>query len=368
MDCKQVTDGPWSIAVALASFLAQGILGGHVYTTGIFYTIFKQQYPGASEVAISWMCTLPLTLWFIVGPLGSIFTNRYGCRICSVIGGLLASFGLTLCYVSTKFYMVFVFYGLLAGIGNGIHYVGFVTAVNRYFKKYRLIANIISTIGVTFGMAVYAALVPPMTETFGWKGTLLILGGISFNLCALGCALFPTVSQSSSSKVLNIGLLRDKYFLLFGVQYLFCNLSSSMIFLHLPALLLSFETGASYWFFSLTVYGIANCFMKVLYSVIVYLRKPDSSIVYTGSLTISGIVMILLPALQNQVWVIVLVAILGCTCSVTGGHNVEVILYLVGQENVSDGLGFGQVAKASGSLLAGPLAGLLYEASRRYDT
>lgn len=246
-----------------------------------------------------------------------------------------------------------------AGFGNGIHYVGFVTAVNRYCKKYRLIANIISTIGLTFGMAVYAAIVPPLIETYGWKGTLLILGGLSFKLCALGCILFPTVAKASSRKVLKIGLLKDKFFLLFGVQCLFCNMSSSMIFLYLLSLLLSFETGVSVSSLSLTVYDVANCFMKILHSIIGYLRKPDASVVYTGSLTISGVVMVLLPTLQSQVWVIFLVAVLGCTYSVTGGHNVEVILNLVGQENVSDGLGFGQVAKAFGSLLAGPLAGKL---------
>ena len=231
------------------------------------------------------------------------------------------------------------------------------TAVNRYFKRYRLVANVVSTMGLTFGMAIYAVVLPPMISMFGWRGTLLLSGGLSFNLCALAFTLFPMVSRPVSKKVLKIDLLRDKYFLLFGIQCLFCNLSSSMIFLHLPALLLSFEMSASLSSVSLTVYGVANCVMKILHSIVGYFKNPDSSIVYTGSLTISGAVMILLPALQNPVWVIVLVAILGGSYSVTGGHNVEVIMYLVGQENVSDGLGFGQVAKASGSLLAGPLAG-----------
>jgi hypothetical protein len=130
-----------------------------------------------------------------------------------------------------------------------------------------------------------------------------------------------------------------------------------MVFLHLPALLLSFEGSASLSSLSLTLYGVANCFMKIVHSIVGYFKHPDSSIVYTGSLTLSGVVMILLPALQNPVWVVFLVAILGASYSVTGGHNVEVIMYLVGQEHVSDGLGFGQVAKASGSLLSGPLAG-----------
>lgn len=67
--------------------------------------------------------------------------------------------------------------------------------------------------------------------------------------------------------------------------------------------------------------------------------------------------MLLFPLLHNQIWIFALAVILGVTYCVTGGYGVEVIHCLVGIENISDGLGFSQVAKASGSLLAGPLAG-----------
>lgn len=49
--------------------------------------------------------------------------------------------------------------------------------------------------------------------------------------------------------------------------------------------------------------------------------------------------------------------ILGSTYCVTGGYTPDVIIMLLGTEHISDGLGFGQVAKATGSLIAGPLAG-----------
>lgn len=242
------------------------------------------------------------------------------------------------------------------------------TAVNRYFKKHRLIANIISTIGLTFGMAIYAAIVPLLNAAFGWNGTLLILGGIASNVCALACILFPTGSQDSTRKVLNMGLLKDKYFLLYGVQCLFCNLSSSMIFVHLPALILSFNLSTSIASFALTVYGLSNCFAKILHSIIGYFRHPDSSIIYTVSLSITGLVMLLIPASQDRMWIVFLVAVLGFMYSVTGGHHIEIIMHLVGQENASDGLGFGQIAKASGSLLAGPLAGEFTTNIKIYNT
>ncbi|KAL4223142.1 hypothetical protein ACF0H5_016614 [Mactra antiquata] len=367
---KNKADEPWSFVVALASFIGQAILGGYVYTNGIFYTIFKREFPDASEVAVSWLCSLPITLWFIMGPLGSMVTNRFGCRLCTVAGGLLCSSSISLCFFSTNFYSLFLFYGLFAGVGNGILYVGLVTAVNRYFRKYRLAANIITPIGLTSGMAVYAAIVPQLSDVYGWRGALLILGGISFNICALGCLLFPTgekQQQNSNRKILNLSILKDHLFQVFVIQCIFCNLSSSLVFLHLPALIISFGLGTSTGSMALTLYGIANCSGKIFHSIIGCIRKPDPTILYTCSLTICGTAMILIPTIRNELWIIILVCIVAFTYCVTGGHNVEVILYLVGEENISDGLGFGQVGKAMGSLLAGPVAGLLYSGTKLYS-
>lgn len=244
-----------------------------------------------------------------------------------------------------------------SGLGNGIHYVGFVTAVNRYFHRYRAIANIISTIGLTFGMAVYAAAVPVLISSYGWKGTLLLLGGVSYNLCALACTLFPTPERAQKKSILNMKVLLDKYFIMFGVHLILCNLSSGVVFLHLPALVLSNNIKPYVSSLALTVYGVSNCVAKVMFSLANYLLKPDNSTVYTVSLTIFGIGMILLASYANEIWILAIVVILGFTYSVSGGHYLEVIVGLVGTENVSDGLGFGQIAKAAGSLLSGPVAG-----------
>ncbi|XP_052797338.1 monocarboxylate transporter 13-like [Mya arenaria] len=369
-DLEPHLDSHWSFAIALASFLAQAILGGHVYTTGIFYTVFREQFPEAREVAVSWLCSMPITLWFVGSPLGSALSNRYGCRTASITGGFLASTGLTLCYFTNNFYLIFLFYGVVAGFGNGIHYVGFVASVSRYFKKFRTVANIITTIGVTFGMALYATLVPMLNDAFSWQGTLLILGGISFNLCSLACILFPIKHSTPmpKKKIMNFSLLKDKHFLLFDIQCILCNLSSGVIFLHLPALIISNGISFSVSSLSLTIYGVSNCVAKVIYSVIGYMFAPDCSAIYVSSLTVYGCALILLATYPTHMWVICFSAILGFTYSVTGGYLVEVILSLVGPENIADGLAFGQVGKAVGSLLCGPLAGLLYESSESYQT
>ena len=206
-------------------------------------------------------------------------------------------------------------------------------------------------------MALYAAFVPALTEHFGWKGCLLILGAISFNLCALGCSLYPAEPIHTSKRALELWLLQDKYFMLFVVHCVFCNLSSSFIFLHLPALILSFDLSLTVSSLSLTVCGLANCFGKICHSILGFFRKPDACVTYICSLLVCGTVMILIPVMQDKIWILFMSALLGSTYCVTGGYTPEVTMNLVGLENISDGLGFGQVGKATGSTVAGPLAG-----------
>ena len=56
-----------------------------------------------------------LSVFYIKGPIGSAIINAHGCRLCGLIGGVMACTGLCLSYFTSSFYMILVFYGLLAG-------------------------------------------------------------------------------------------------------------------------------------------------------------------------------------------------------------------------------------------------------------
>lgn len=240
-------------------------------------------------------------------------------------------------------------------------YVGYVTSVSRYFRKYRTLITILTTIGPTFGMAIYSVLIPYLTGKYGWRGCLLLLGGLSFNLCVCACVLFPMKITLTTKKkrLLNVGILRTKYFIPFCLQVGFANLSNSMVLLHLPSLVISYGLGSTISSLSLAVYGVSNSIGKVIYSVFGHFANADVTTVFALSLFMCGVAMALAPALSYIEWILVFSGILGFTFNVTGGHSLEVILDITGQEHFSDGVGLSQIFKAAGTLLAGPLAGIL---------
>lgn len=309
-DLKNV-DSRWSIAVAVVSLLAQALMGGYVYTGGIYYTILSKEFPDSSPVFVSWLCSLPLTLWFLGSPVGSIITNRYGCRACSLVGGALGGLGLTLCYLATNIYMVFFFYGIISGMGFGIQYVGFVTSVSRYFNKYRNVVTILAGIGPTCGMAVYSFFVPYLTSIYQWRGSLFILGAISFNICACACALYPINIGKPSRRFFHFQLFKNMHFLLFCLHCILCNLSNAMVVLHMPSLLLSYGFSSAIASLSLTIFASSNSLAKLILSIVGHVLTLDVVFVYVAFLVSDGTAAILTPLVNSSAWILTFIAVVG---------------------------------------------------------
>ncbi|XP_053375157.1 monocarboxylate transporter 13-like isoform X6 [Mercenaria mercenaria] len=120
-------DRGWALIVLFCVICSQLILGGFCFSGGIFYMIFMDVFP-SDPIGVSWLCSLPITMWFISAPIGSYVTNRYGYRTCALIDGVIAATGLTLTYFATSLSFLFISHGILTGalfpaVINGI--VGF---------------------------------------------------------------------------------------------------------------------------------------------------------------------------------------------------------------------------------------------------
>jgi len=64
-------------------------------------------------------------------------------------------------------------------------------AINFYFEKKRSLATGITMCASGVGMLVYAPFNVWLIETYGVKGTLLILGAVYLNCVVLGCLIRP---------------------------------------------------------------------------------------------------------------------------------------------------------------------------------
>ena len=73
----------------------------------------------------------------LVGPIASIFVNKFGPRLTCIFGAVISAVSIFISTFSVNVYMLMVFYGVLGGLGLGLMYVPAVTAVGYWFEKKR---------------------------------------------------------------------------------------------------------------------------------------------------------------------------------------------------------------------------------------
>ncbi|KAL4223987.1 hypothetical protein ACF0H5_017446 [Mactra antiquata] len=378
-------DGGWGWVVLFSVLCSQTILGGICLSGGLFYVMFMNAL-GSDPVETSWLCSLPITMWFTATPFGSFITNKYGYRACSFIGGIIAALGLSLGYFARHIGFLFFSHGILTGIGLGLNYTGCMTALNVYFDNYKTIATGLSSIGHNLGMVLYAEVLGLMEEEYGWRGTMLLQGAITFHLCAFASVMLPLavrnegkestnqidrhISDTSlvKKKLINVSVFKKVTFILFCVSNVFVNFSQGVYILHLPSY--SRDAGFSTRDFGkvLMVYGVCNIIGKVVYSLLGQHPKFNTMILYTVSLTATGLAIGLTPVFLSVTGMMFLAGLVGFFYCVTGALLQAVIYGIVGYDRFADGVGMSLPFKATGNLIGGPFAGFLFATTGNYAT
>ncbi|XP_046570701.1 monocarboxylate transporter 4-like [Haliotis rubra] len=128
------------------------------------------------------------------GIFGTLCVESLGCRLTTVIGGVLTAIGYTIGSQMNNIYVLYFTLGILPGIGVSLAYTAGMVHLNRQFSKWRPIAVGISVTGTAIGMLTWPLLSAAVAENMGWTGTFLINGALTMNF--LPCALWITPRNS----------------------------------------------------------------------------------------------------------------------------------------------------------------------------
>lgn len=77
----------------------------------------------------------------------------------------------------------------LAGVGFGIAFLPFIVSIGFYFEKRKSLAVGISVCGQGVGTMFWAPVLEILIEKYGWRGSMLIIGGIILNIAVVGSLL-----------------------------------------------------------------------------------------------------------------------------------------------------------------------------------
>lgn len=131
---KREVDGGYGWVVVFASFMSSMIVDGIAFSFGLIYTELLQ-YFHESKSKTAWIGSLFLAVPLMAGPVLSNLVDKYGCQKMTFIGGLLACLGFALASISTSIEMLYLTFGLVAGMGIGVAYVTAVVSIAFWFDK-----------------------------------------------------------------------------------------------------------------------------------------------------------------------------------------------------------------------------------------
>ncbi|KAJ8928131.1 hypothetical protein NQ314_019357 [Rhamnusium bicolor] len=193
-------DGGWGWVVVLASFVVNLIADGITFSFGVIFVEFLN-YFGENRGTTAWVGGLFMAMPLLSGPVASFLTDRYGCRKVTIFGAILASIGFIISSRANSMMVLCITFGILAGFGLSLCYVASVVIVAYYFDKRRSFATGLAVCGSGIGTFIFAPLIQILLDEYGWRGTTLILAGLFLNLVVCGALMrdLPWTSEKQKS-------------------------------------------------------------------------------------------------------------------------------------------------------------------------
>lgn len=129
----------------------------------------------------SWIPALCYFLYSSLGPLSSILSVKYSYRTVTILGGAFAAVGMIATFWATSITYLYVSYGIFVGIGAGLAFPPTVYIVTSYFVRLRGLANGLCISGSALGSIILPPVLRYLLEVFGYRGAILIMGGVTLN-------------------------------------------------------------------------------------------------------------------------------------------------------------------------------------------
>jgi MFS family permease len=124
-------------------------------------------------------------------PMGML-SDRYGSRIVMGFNGFLLGFGMILCSQIVHIWQLYVFSGLLIGIGMDAAFSPAMSITAKWFNKRRGLALGIVASGIGLGMLVMSPASSYLMSVYGWQRAYHIFGLTSWTILAPAAFMLRT--------------------------------------------------------------------------------------------------------------------------------------------------------------------------------
>jgi OFA family oxalate/formate antiporter-like MFS transporter len=162
---------------------------GSLYAWSVFVLPLEKEF-GWVRADTSLVYTIAIVCFALSFVAAGRIQDLKGPKICAAIGGLLVSVGFLLASQTTSLVALYIFFGVIVGIGNGFGYSTPMPVGSKWFPDKRGLIVGLMVAGYGGGSAIFG----PLSErwlipSFGWRTTFQILGAVFFVMTMIGTAL-----------------------------------------------------------------------------------------------------------------------------------------------------------------------------------
>jgi OFA family oxalate/formate antiporter-like MFS transporter len=246
---------------------------GVAYSWGVFLLPIEKDL-GWGRAQISLAVSILLLVFSAFMSIGGLLEKKYGPRITATIGGLLIAAAWVGASFSQSPVWLYLFYGLLGGIGTGLGYIPSVSCGIKWFPgKKGLITGII-IFGFGFGTAFISPLITYFINIYGWRTTMLS-GGLVFGtliiifaqflkapLCELSAA--PGQDTTGEKSYSPQEMIKTPSFRVLFLTYFIAMVAGMMTIGHIVAFALGRGLTAIQGAFALTILSVFNGLGRVI--------------------------------------------------------------------------------------------------------
>ncbi|XP_074499746.1 monocarboxylate transporter 2-like isoform X1 [Sebastes fasciatus] len=399
-------DGGWGWAVVFGAFLSIGFSYAFPKSLTIYFKEI-QEYFSVSYSEIAWLSSVMLASMYAGGPVSSVLVNRYGSRPVVMVGGVMVSAGMVLASFGRTIMHLYLCVGVIGGFGLAFNLQPALTIIGTYFQVKRPMANGLAMTGSPVLLFTLAPLNQFLFDSFGWRGSFLILGGIVLNCCVAGALMRPvnknaqpklkaeppecnraateeaatsdanaqsanllteekqneSRSQGCLHTFIDLSLFKHRGFLIYliGNVFMFFGFFAPVVFLAPYAKHQGIDEYSAA--FLLSIFALVDMIVRPATGLIGNTKwiRPRIQYFFSFSVAYNGVCHLLCPLLPGY-WGLVTYAIIfgvafGMVCSLL----FEVLMDLVGAQRFSSAVGLVTIVECGPVLLGPPMSGLLVD-------
>jgi len=127
-----------------------------------------------AEIQITFSLLIVLQTFF--SPFQAYLVDRFGPRLLISVGALMSGGSWVLAAYATNIWALYITYGIIGGFGTGIIYVGIIGLMVRWFPDRRGLATGLAAAGYGFGAFFTSFPIDSMIKSAGYQHTLIVWG------------------------------------------------------------------------------------------------------------------------------------------------------------------------------------------------